>query len=71
MTEQFTVHFSEKLSRPQKIILILRDYPQIRDSYDLIAERYYATYDDKVKPSTLSRDIRIVQYDVGIYPPSE
>jgi hypothetical protein len=24
-----------------------------------------------VKPSTLSRDIRIVQYDVGIYPPSE
>lgn len=71
MTEQFTVHFSEKLSRCQKIILILKDYPQIRNSYDLIAERYYATYNDSVKPSTLERDIRMVQYDIGICPPSE
>lgn len=71
MQEQFTVHFSDKLSRCQKIILILRDYPQIRDSYDLILERYSAIYNDTVKPSTLERDIRIVQYDIGIYPPSE
>lgn len=71
MQEQFTIHFSDKPSRCQKILLLLRDYPQIRDSYDLISERYYATYNDKVKPSTLERDIRIVQYDIWIYPPSE
>lgn len=71
-TESFTVHFSDKLTRCQKLIIILRDYPQIRDSYDLILERYYLTYnDDKVSPKTLERDIRMVQYDIGIFPPSE
>lgn len=71
MQEQFTIHFSEKLTRCQKIILLLRDYPQLRNSYDLIIEKYYATYNDEVKPVTLERDIRMVQYDIGIYPPSD
>jgi len=72
MQTQFTIHFSDKLTRCQKLILILRDYPQIRDSYDLILERYYLTYnDDKASPKTLERDIRMVQCDIGIFPPSE
>lgn len=71
MQEQFTIHFWDKLTRCQRIIILLRDFPQIRNSYDLILERYYATYNDQVKPSTLERDIRIVQYDIWIYPPSE
>ena len=69
--EQFTVHFGDKLTRCQKLLILLQDYPHIRDSYDLILERYYATYNDKACPSTLERDIRIIQYDIWIYPPSE
>jgi len=52
--------------------LLLQDFPEIRGSYDLIIEKYFSTYrDEKVHRSTLERDIRVVQYDMGIYPPSE
>ena len=37
----------------------------------MILERYYATYNDTVCPRTLERDIRMVQYDIWIFPPSE
>ncbi len=70
--QDFTVCFWDKLTRSQKILILLRDFPEIRDSYDLILEKYRFTYkDDTVQPSTLERDIRFIQYDLCIYPPSE
>jgi hypothetical protein len=72
MQLQVTCTIGDKPTRSQRILLLLQDFPEIRNSYDLIIAKYFSTYrDEKVKFATLERDIRIVQYDLGIFPPSE
>lgn len=62
----------DRLTRTQKVFIILRDNPELRDSYDLIISQYYKENPtDWVTRSAIERDVRAIQYDMGIYPPSE
>lgn len=54
----------------QKMYIILRDFPEIRESYDLIVEKWIFTYNEKQTRDTIMRISRYVQYDAWIYPPS-
>lgn len=72
ISENLQVKPTWELTRVQKLVLILRDYPEIRNSYDMIVEKYHKIYEDsRVKRTTLERDIRMVQYDLGLYSPLE
>lgn len=66
-----TVNVNDRMTRCQKILVILRNYPEVRNSYDLIISQYYKEYpDDWCSRHTIERDIRAVQYDLGIFPPT-
>lgn len=63
--------FSDKLSVLQKMILLLRNHPEIRDSYEMIADAWHNRYPtNKASLQTIQRMARMIQYDLGIYPPS-
>lgn len=64
--------FSDKISQQQKMYILLRDHPEIRDSYELIVSEWRKKYPYyKWKDCTIQRIARFVQYDFGIFPPSE
>ncbi len=62
----------DRMSTAQKLILILQDNPGMRDSYDLLVNEFYRrNSNSKLKKETIERNIRFLQYDLGIYPPTE
>lgn len=64
-TMTVTVHLGDRITRTQKILLLLHDYPDIRDSYDMIVSKYYLLYpNDWCERSTIERESRWVQYDM-------
>jgi hypothetical protein len=68
-----TLEFQEpaKPTLAYKMLLILKDFPQIRDSYDLIYEKWNHIYGQTPGRKTIERMARTIQYDLNIYPPSE
>lgn len=64
--------FSDKLGKLQKMIILLRDHPEIRNSYELIVSEWRKKYPlHTAKDETIKRVIRFVQCDLGIYPASD
>jgi hypothetical protein len=61
-------------SRPTlayKMLVLLQDFPDIRNSYDLICEKWNLVYGATPQRETIERVARTIQYDLNIYPPSE
>ncbi len=54
-----------------KMLLLLQDFPQIRNSYDLIYEKWNHIYGINPGRKTIERVARTIQYDLNIFPPSE
>lgn len=64
--------FSDRLSKAQKMIILLRDHPEIRNSYELIVSEWRKKYPlHKAKDQSINRIIRFVQCDLGVYPASD
>ena len=67
-----SLKLEDKLTRWQKLLIILRNHPEYRNSYDLIVAEYRRQHpDEKVTRSSLERISRMIQYDIGLYPPSK
>jgi len=72
ITVPVEMEFSDKLGKLQRMIILLRDHPEIRDSYELILSEWRSKYPlHKAKDQTILRMARSVQCDLGIYPASE
>lgn len=60
------------MTTTKKIIVLLKRYPEIRNSYDRIIMKYREEFPlDTVTRSTIERNARFVQYDLELFPPSE
>lgn len=71
ITVPVEMEFSDKLGKLQRMIILLRDHPEIRDSYELILSEWRKKYPlHKAKDQTILRMARSVQCDLGIYPAS-
>lgn len=65
------MEFSDKLWKLQKMILLLRDHPEIRDSYELILSEWRNKYPFHIACNeTILRNVRVIQCDLGMYPAS-
>lgn len=72
ITVPVEMEFSDKLGKLQRMIILLRDHPEIRDSYELILSEWRSKY--PLHPAcdeTILRNARTIQCDLGIYPASE